>query len=182
MKTVRFIQVKNIFLHIVIVIASAFFCAFIFSCNNNAGSKNEGKNSTVSTKTVKKRAAKPPGTYSDTLMINAAAAVFYQPDPVQLAKIKEVTDSAVFDGEMHEYFYEMRNARMVIRKTWLSLSIIESEKNRYLMFIKKDKTNECIDLDMRNDSHGLFIFDGKKSPLPIDMTNLETGISFYLKK
>lgn len=173
---------KYIFIDTVTAIALVLVLACTPSCNNNAGTKNEGRHSIINIEAGKQRKEKPPSTYSDTLLINTAAAVFYQPDQVQLAKIKEVTDSVVFDGTMHEYFYQMRNARLVIKKTWPSLSIIESEKNRYLVFIKKDKTSECIDLNMRKDSHGLFVFDGNKSPLLIDMTNLETGISFYLKQ
>ena len=61
----------------------------------------------------------------------------------------------VFDGSMHEYFYQMRNARIVIKKTWPGLKIVESKNYRFILFIKKDKTTECIDLNTKNDSEGL---------------------------
>ena len=172
---------KNIIGYTGAVISSTCLFFIILSCNNNAGANKETA-STAKTIIVTKVFTKPPSTYPDTLIINFPAAVFYQPDSLQLSRIKALTDSMVFDGSMHEYFYQMRNARMVIKKTWPLLSIIKSEKYRHLMFIKKDNTLEYIDLNTKNDSHGLFMFDGKKSPLMVDMTNIETEISFYLKK
>ncbi len=88
----------------------------------------------------------------------------------------------IFDGSMHAWFYQMRNARIVIKKTWPLLAITASEKYRYLLFIKNDDTREYIDLDTINDSHGIFVFNGTGSPIMIDMTNIETAISFYLEK
>lgn len=88
----------------------------------------------------------------------------------------------VYDGTMHEFYYQMRNARMVIKKTWPGLAIIESENCRFLLFVKDDNTRECIDLDTKNDAYGLFVFNRKKPPLYVDMMNVETAISYYLKK
>ena len=156
----------------------AFIC---FSCNSNSGSTNSIKDSVNSKGITKTLPKKPPSSFADTLVINMPAAVFYQPDSLQLSRIKAITDSIIFDGTMHEYFYQMRNARIVLKKTWPGLTIIESTKNRFLLFIKKNNTPECIDLDTKKESHGLFVFDGKKTPLPVDMTNIETEISFYLK-
>ena len=56
------------------------------------------------------------------------AAVFYHPDSFQLLKIKEHADPMHYDGSMHEYFFQMRNARIVIKKTWPALIIIEAKK------------------------------------------------------
>ena len=151
-----------------------------FSCSNNEGSKQRDKISENKISTTKV-SAKPPSTYPDTLTINFPAAVFYHPDSLQLLKIKAQTDSMVFDGSMHEFFYQMRNARMVIKKNWPNLTIIEAKNYRYLLFIMQDGKQECIDLDKKNDGYGLFVCNGIKPPLLIDMTNIETEVSFYLK-
>jgi hypothetical protein len=152
----------------------------LFSCNNNTRRvKNEIVLNPVDP--ISKLLPKPPATYPDTLTINFPTAVFYHPDSLQLLKIKEQTDSMMFDGSMHEFFYQMRNARIVIKKSWPELSIIEAKNYRYLLFIKQGGTRECIDLDTKNDAYGLFVFNGKKAPLAIDMTNIETEVSFYLK-
>jgi hypothetical protein len=152
---------------------------FIASACNNEDKKIETK--PVATEVNKNYKPKPPATYSDTLIINFPAAVFYHPDSLQLLKIKAQTDSMVFDGNMHEFFYQMRNARLVIQKTWPGLKITEAKNCRYILFIKKDNTSECVDLDTRSDAYGLFVFNRKKHPLLIDMMNVETEVSFYLK-
>ena len=154
------------------------FCLFFIipACNNNTETKKE------SAKPVTETFIKPPGSYTDTLTINYPAAVFYQPDSLQLIRIKAVADTMLYESSMHEYFYQMRNARIVIKKNWLGLTITEAKNYRVIMFIKKNNTREYIDLDTKNDTHGLFVFDGKESPLFVDMTNIETAISFYLKE
>ena len=147
------------------------------ACTNNADSNKTDKETVKLNKVLKK----PPSNYPDTLIINFTAAVFYHPDSVQLMNLKAITDSMVFDGSMHEFFYQMRNARMVIKKTWPELKIVEAKKCRYLLFVKKNNTKEVIDLNSKPDPFGLIVFNEKKSPLLIDMMNIETEISFYLK-
>jgi hypothetical protein len=151
----------------------------VSACNNN-DYKNI-QTGPVKTESGKKNILKPPSAYSDTLIIDFPAAVFYHPDSAQLLKIKDQTDSAVFDGLTHGFFYQMRNARMVIQRTWPDLKIIEAKNCRYLLFITADNNRQCIDLDMANDAYGLLVFNRKKPPLAVDMMNIETGISFYLK-
>ena len=161
-----------------LAIASAVILAS--SCNNN----NSNKVIAVSTPqtSVVNGIKKAASTYQDTLIIQTPAAIFYHPDSLQLLKIKAQSDSIFYEGSMHEYFYQMRNARIVIHKTWPQLSIIESKNYRYLLFTKKDGSKDCIDLDKKNDPFGLFVFNTQKPPLPVDMTNIETDISFYINE
>lgn len=151
-----------------------------YSCNP----KNSNKAITVSTSqtSVAKIIKKAASSYQDTLTIQTQAAIFYQPDSLQLLKIKAQSDSTYYDGSMHEYFYQMHTARITIQKTWPQLSIIESKKYRYLLFIKKDGAKQCVDLDKKNDPFGLLVFDTKKDAQVADMMNLETDISFYLQQ
>lgn len=167
---------KNITYLFTFLFASGVFT--LISCNNN----NSGSNDTrrEESKPISTPVKKPASTYHDTLTIAVSAAVFFHPDTFQLIKIKAQTDSSVFDGSMHEFFYQMRNARKVIQKTWPALSIVEAKNYRFLRFVKEDKTHDYIDLDSINDAFGLFVFDGRKTPLLTDMTNIETAVSFYL--
>ena len=161
----------------VILITS--FSSIMFSCNNNKASDIEKKakadsaNSNNTTKVV----CKIPCTYQDTLTVSMPAAVFYHPDSLQLEKIKQHTNSTEYNGSMHEYFYMMRNARIIIQKAWPGLKIIEAKNYRYLLFIRKDGSGECIDLDIYDD----FLFDGKKSPQLVDVPNIDTELYFYFK-
>lgn len=153
----------------------------LFSVTACSGHENGSKELPQPNLKIKARAIeKPPSTYPDTLIVSAAAAVFYHPDSLQLARIKAQTDSSVFDGSMHEFYYQMRNARIVIRKTWPALPITESKNYRFILFISKSKTRYCVDLDEKPDPYGMVVFNGKKPPLFVDMTNIETEVSFYL--
>jgi hypothetical protein len=125
---------------------------------------------------------KPSSSFRDTLKINSPAAVFYRPDTLQLEKIKLATDAKIFDGTMHEYFYLIRNAHNVLRKYYPNLKIIDAQNFRYLLFIKADKSVDCIDLDAIRESYGLFIFNSNKLPQFVDMANIDSALGFYFSK
>jgi hypothetical protein len=122
---------------------------------------------------------KPPGSFSDTLIIDFPAVVFYNPDSLQLLKIKEITAKNEYETEVHNCFYLMRNARNVLRQYWPKIQIIETSANRYLVFVKADKTITTIDLDSIGDQCGIYLFDGKKEPELADMMNIDTALGFY---
>jgi hypothetical protein len=125
---------------------------------------------------------KPPSSYQDTLVIKNSAAVFYHPDSIQLEKIRKLIDSNVFNATIHEYYYQMRNARIVIHKNWPSVRIIEAKNVRYLLFEKKITGAELVDLDSRGDPYGLFLFDGQKGAAIADMMNIDSELSRYFNK
>jgi hypothetical protein len=151
------------------------------SCNTNNSNKKIPvipPQNQSNIKQIKKAAS----TYQDTLTIYNPAAVFYHPDSMQLVKIKAQSDTAFYEASMHEYFYQMRTARITMQKTWPRLSIIDSKKYRFLLFVKKDGTKQCVDLDKKNDPFGLLVFNTKKDAQVVDMMNVETYIWFYLKE
>jgi hypothetical protein len=157
-----------------------FFCSFLIislSCNDHAREDDTGKEKT-STPAYKK----PISNYQDTLEINARSAVFYHPDSIQLLQIKAGMDSIVFDGTMHEFFYQIRNAKSSMQKTWPEIKIIDAKNCRFLAFQKIEGQIEIIDLDENNDAYGLFIFNRTDSPQLVDMTNIETALSTYFSK
>ncbi len=125
--------------------------------------------------------AKPGSHYNDTIWINSNSAVFYSPDSIQLQEIKTVTDSRVFEGIMHECFYQQRNARMVLKTDYPGIKIIEVNNARFLAFKKESKETVVIDLN-RHDPCGLFLFDPAQSPKLADMMNIESELGFYFYK
>src|SRR5688500_699947 len=78
---------------------------------------------------------KHSGSFSDNITINFPAAVFYNPDSLQLEKIKALLKKMEFESIVHECFYQMRNARMSLKNYWPQIRIIEASKARYLLFI-----------------------------------------------
>jgi hypothetical protein len=124
---------------------------------------------------------KPSSSFSDTLVINRISAVFYDPDSLQLNKIQAITKKELYETNVHNCLYLMRNARMVLKKYWPHIHIIESSEYRYLLFIKADNSQTCIDLDTKEDMCGILLFDRKKEPELIDMMNIDTALGFYFK-
>lgn len=150
---------------------------FFFSCTNSTRQKPIINKSEI----IENIKRKPSSSFSDTVKINSPAAVFFKPDSLQLEKIKITTDSAVFESMEHDCFYQERNAGIVIKKLYPKLTILEIKKARYLHFEFDKNKRIYIDLD-KKDPCGIFIFDGHKAPLFVDMTNLESELGFYFEK
>lgn len=146
-----------------------------FSCN-------DGKNNDAAEVKEKTGFSKPSSNYQDTLVIDFTAAVFYHPDSLQLLRIQQVVDSPVYDATMHEYFYQMRNARIALNKDWPNIRIIEANNVRYLLFKKSNNEIKIVDLDTKGDPHGLFLFDREQDPEPADMMNIDTELPQYFAK
>lgn len=122
---------------------------------------------------------KPPGSFSDTITIDFPTAVFYNPDSLQLEKIKAITHTMVFESNMHDCFYQMKYSRNVLQQNWPKIKIVEIRNVRYILFKPADGRNECIDLNTQNDPCGIFIFDGRKKARLVDMTNIDSELGFY---
>ncbi len=127
----------------------------------------------------KKAVVKPPSSYEDSLIIDGAAAVFFEPDSAQYLRIREVTDPQVFAGSTHEYSYQMRNAHRFLNANWPRVPVIEAKNVRFLLF-RKSGSPVCMDLN-RQDPYGLFLFDGRQDPVLIDMTNIDTQVPDYFR-
>lgn len=153
---------------------------FIFSCSE--GYKKNTPQAKTGTKSKPLIIKKPVSSFNDTLVIKAKSAVFYSPDSMQMKKIKSVNEKVTFDLLTHNCHYQMENARIVIKGYWPQLKIIETSSVRYLLFQKTNKTKVFIDLNDKNDICGLFLFDGKKDPVLVDMPNINTQLSFYFSK
>ena len=125
---------------------------------------------------------KPSSSFSDTFTIDFYAAVFYNPDALQLEKIKAITDTMIFESNMHDCFYQMKNARNVLTKYYPKVKLIEVKNARYLLFKKQDGTDFYIDLNTKDDACGIFLFDGIKTPVMVDMTNIDSELGFYFTK
>ena len=145
-----------------------------FACTQINKNKNEQQKVPHKSAPIQK----PPSTFEDTLKINASAAVFFEPDSVQLQKIKQVTSEPVFKSTMHEYKYQIINAHKFLKHYWPQLKIIHARNVRFLAFCKKDKVKITIDLN-KQDPCGMFVFDRTKAPLLIDMMNVETQVPRY---
>lgn len=162
------------------IIATIFFAVTLVACTGTY--KKDTKQQKPEKGSSAKAFSKPPASFSDTLYINTASAVFYRPDSLQLEKIKAETNIQRFDGIMHEYESQMNNARDVLKQYWPKIKIIETDSARYILFGKEDGQLTYIDLNTKNDICGMILFNGKKDPEQADMMNIDTDLDFYFKK
>ena len=160
-----------------------FFISSLFvACTDRASSKKDNAGQQKPNPPIPVQYKKPASSFNDTLVITNSSAVFYNPDSLQLDKIKAVLKKENYETEVHNCFYLMRNARIELKKYWPAIHIVETTTNRYLLFIKKDKSKTCIDLNSNGDMCGLFLFNGKKEPELADMMNIDTALGFYFTK
>ncbi len=164
------------------LIISGIITLFLFASSCSDGHKKNTQQAEVSPKTRSLIIKKPGTGYDDTIVIKAKSAVFYRPDSIQMEKIKTVNEKAIFDMLTHNCHYQMENARMVIKRYWPQIKIVETSTFRYLLFEKTNKSKVCIDLNDKNNICGLFLFDGKKDPALIDMPNIDTQLNLYFSK
>ena len=146
------------------------------SCSNSV---RQNKEDAVNDEYIDTIPSKPAATFTDTIIIDFPAAVFYNPDSLQLQKIKAITDTMVFQSIIHDCLYQMRNSRNILRQNWPKIKIVEISNVRYIVFKPVNGMNECIDLNTKNDPCGIFIFDGHKKARLVDMTNIESELGLY---
>ena len=123
------------------VLLAVFISMFAVSCSPSPRKKDAGISSQELKDTV---LLKPPSSFSDSVVIHFPAAVFYNPDSLQLIKIKAITPAAIFDATMHEFFYQARNSRIVLKKYYPQIKIMEIKNARFLLFKKKDVVNTSL--------------------------------------
>lgn len=162
-------------------IISVIWLILFVSCKGKETENNMGN---VDTLPIKQRIItnKPGSSFSDSMIIKETAAIFYYPDSLQDKRIKAITEPAIYNSSVHEMFYQMRNAKKVIKSTYPKLKIIEVTNTRFLLIQKKDGGKQIIDLDKYNDARGLILCNGIKAPQLTDMTNIETELYRYFKE
>ena len=163
------------------VLPLVFVFIHFYSCINTESSKKNNNTEKAATSTAV-RYKKPSSSFNDTLIINKISAVFYNPDSLQLNKIQAITKNELYETDVHNCFYLMRNARMVLKKYWPQITIIETSNARFLLFVKKNTSRTIVDINSKNDIGGIFLFDMEKEPELIDMMNVNTALGFYFNK
>ena len=156
---------------------------FIAGCNVSSDSPLNNDTSYLH-KPILKVLSKPGSSFRDTLFItDSPIVVFYNPDKTQLDSFKLITTSAVFQSRTHEFFFQQRNAKIILKRDWQKLKKVVSEKARYIAFKSNNlKTIQVIDLNALEDISGMILWDGRKNPHPIDMMSVETELSYYFIK
>ncbi|HUR66950.1 MAG TPA: hypothetical protein VMZ03_11440 [Chitinophagaceae bacterium] len=124
---------------------------------------------------------KPASGYNDTLVIKGSAAIFFSPDSSQLMKIKGVMGSMQYESDVHDCFFQAKNARAVIHSYWPQVKIMDAKTHRFILFVKNNNSRQVVDLNSKNEMCGLFLFNGTRNPGLADMTNIDTFLEQYFR-
>ena len=163
-------------------ISACFLSLLLASCAGKHPAPGTGNQKTILQDSTSLIYRKPPSGFDDTLVIAQKAAVFFNADSLQLEKIKTVSKKIIFENDVHDCYYQMRNARRVLKTYWPEVHIIESSKVRYLLFVLQGHTSICIDLDNKHEMCGIYLFDPEKDPQFVDMTNIDSELGFYFTR
>jgi hypothetical protein len=150
------------------------------SCSGGSSQTSPDKQNPVTPKRDLRK--KSPSSFQDSLIVKSRSVIFFEPDSLQMEKIKMVNDKAIFESLTHDCFYQMKYARTVLEKYWQSVPVLFASKIRWLIFIKSNGADSTIDLNKIDPICGVYLFDPQKNPARIDMTNIETQLHFYFGK
>lgn len=114
---------------------------------------------------------------SDTLVIDRRAAVFYQPDSLQMKKRMKQVGEADFRAGADDYLYSVNTSAEYLEKQ--GLPVLDAKNKKYLKFVSAGKLVQLIQLDTLKELWGIYLFDPKKKPYAADMTIIEDEYKSY---
>lgn len=161
------------------VITLIIFIMMTGNCLTSCTTNDRNQQTEIKPKAVPVNTAKPGSSYSDTLTVQPLTVVFFNPDSIQLQKIKLTFDSNRYASLEHDCYFQMRNARNVIKKYWTQLNIVEVDKCRFIRFVSKEREVVLTDLNESRDICGIYLYDGIKKPVLTDMMNIDTELENY---
>jgi len=158
-----------------------------FSCTTNDQKRDPNKDTLISSAdttlkvdTLKEQTAvQPSPLHSDTLIIDRQAAVFYQPDSLQMEKRMKEIGEADFRAGADDYIYYVNTSVEYLEKK--GLPVLDAKNKKYLKFVLTDKQDQVIKLDTLEELWGIYLFDPKKSVYAADMTIIEDEYKSYYK-
>ena len=113
----------------------------------------------------------------DTLRVTKVAAVFYEPDSVQMeARKKEIGEENFIIGA-DDYLFYLQTASEYLEKQRVPL--VPAQNKKFVQFIGANNQVTLVRLDTLPELWGIFIFDPGKLPKAIDMTNVEEEYKTY---
>ncbi len=128
---------------------------------------------------VDKKKKKFPSKQSDTLIIDKATAILFQPTAEQIEKSKMEVGEDTFYMGADDYLYYMNEAGEHIKSQ--KMPILEPRNRRFLKFVGSDKSTTLIWLDSLPDLWGIYLFDPTNKPKLVDITSIEDEYHSYYK-
>ena len=116
---------------------------------------------------------------SDTLTIDKACAVFYQPDSLQMEmRMKQVGQDEFRQGADDYIYYINTSAEYLESK---GLPVIDAKNKRYLKFVSRNGQVQVIKSDTLAELWGMYLFDPKKKTYAADITMIDEEYENYYR-
>lgn len=148
------------------------------SCAMNDNSKERSNVAHLLSKVEDAPPPVPPGE-TDTLTVDAKAAVFYQPDSLQIeARMKEVGEED-FRAGMDDYLYYLNQSWQYLEGQGLML--LDAKGKKFIKFVTTHNSIQLVRLDTVPELWGVYLFDPAKGSYHADMTTMEEEYKNYYK-
>jgi hypothetical protein len=151
------------------------------SQQDNTFIKTSQGDTTFQTDTTRKAltASATNSSNSDTLIVDRPAAVFIEPDSLQIEKRKKQVGEEDFYTGADDYLFYMSTAHEFLDS--VKLTTFSAKDKRFIKFINSDKTHQVIRLDKLDELWSVYFFDPTKKAKQVDMTTIDEEYRSYFR-
>lgn len=118
-------------------------------------------------------------TSNDTLFVDRKAAVFIEPDSLQIEKSKKQVGEEDFYTGADDYLFYINTAHKFLDS--INLTTLNSKDKKFVKFIHSDKTYQVLKLDMLDELWSIYFFDPTKKAKQVDMTTIDEEYKSYFR-
>lgn len=128
---------------------------------------------------IKPIVSDPSPLTTDTLIVTSKAAVFYQPNSVQIEKRMKEVGEEDFRMGMDDYLFYMNESWTYLKQQ--GMPVVDVKDKKFIKFISANNTIRLVQLDTVPELWGVYFFDPARSPHHADMTNVDEEYKAYYK-
>lgn len=115
----------------------------------------------------------------DTLIVDRQAAVFIEPDRLQIEKRKKQVGEEDFYVGADDYLFYMNTAHEFLDS--VKLTTLSAKDKKFIKFVHSDKTQKVIRLDKLDELWSIYFFDPTKKAKQVDMTIIDEEYKSYFR-
>jgi hypothetical protein len=155
-----------------------FSCIFVSCKDTTEETRNDIPSSQVDSSQITQKVI--AGIISgDTLIVIRKAAVFIQPDSLNIEVRKKAVGEKNFYAGADDYLYYINASHEFLDTN--NVTILDANGKKYLKFIYDDKTHQTLKLDTLPDLLNIYFFIPSKKAKQIDMTIIVDEYKTYFK-
>jgi hypothetical protein len=111
------------------------------------------------------------------LIIRDKCAVIFNPDSIKISESKKIDENGFYTSADDAMYY-LSQSRDILKSK--RIQIVETD-SQIIDFMVDDKLIKSIDLRENDKFWGIILFDGKDTPVEIDMTVTKLEFEKYIK-